>query len=135
MRKNEEDHGARLIRMLTSVLAGGGVAFAISVIVLAGGAALISAGRLSEGTMEQVTLCASVLGCFAGGLYSVRQCQSRLLLTGLAVGGIYYLLWVTAGLLTCGTDSLLGNLQVLCAGLLGGAVAGFWGARPKKRRK
>lgn len=135
MRKNEEDHGAKLIHALTCVLAGGGIAFAASVAILVGGAALISAGYISEGAMEQATLCASVVSCLIGGLYGVLRCRSRALPSGMAVGLVYYLLWLTAGLITCGTDSVLGNLHVLCAGLLGGAVAGFLGARPKKRRK
>ena len=51
------------------------------------------------------------------------------------LGVVFYLLWMTAGLITSGTVSGMGSLRLLCCGLLGGATAGFFGARPKKRRK
>ena len=135
MRKNEDDYGRKLIHILTCVLSGGFISFGVNLMILAAAAALISAGRIPEGAMEQVALGASVAGCFFGGLYAVLRCRARVLLVGMAVAAVFYLLWVTAGLLTCGSAGVLGNLRVLCAGLLGGTVSGFLGARPKKRRK
>lgn len=135
MKKREEEHGARLIHLLTCILAGGGIAFGLSIAALVAGAALIASGRLPEDVMDQVTICAAVLGCFIGGLYGVLCVKSRVLLVGLAVGVVFYLLWMTAGLITSGTVSGMGSLRLLCCGLLGGAAAGFLGARPKKRRK
>ena len=59
------------------------------------------------------------------------------LLVGLAVGGILFLLLLTAGFLAFDTASIEhGGVGVLCACLCGGGLAGLLGGRaPKKKHR
>ena len=69
-------------------------------------------------------------------LCSVGICRSRTLVMGLCVGAVLFLLLLTAGLLFYpGMSIEEGGVGLLCACLIGGALAGLLGGKPKKKRR
>lgn len=138
MRINEDEHGAKLVRYMSSVLLGGAAALLICVTLLFICALAIAAGWLSEQGMMQYTLASCVIGCLLGGLYAVFRCRSKTLIVGICVGAVFFLLLLTVGLLLYPGMSLENQgAELACAGLAGGALAGVLGGgrKKKKRRK
>lgn len=144
MRKNEEDHGAVLLRYGKSILLGGGAALLLCLGFLLLAAVGISRGLLDASIRYQLTVVACVLGSFCGGGIAVRRCGTRGLFVGLAVGGVLFLLQLTIGLLLFDSFSLdSGALGLLFGALCGGAAAGILiggggrrgGVREKKKRR
>ena len=136
MRKNEEEQGAKLVRFMSGILLGGVLALLVCLAFLLLCSAGISGGWLSDRHMVQYTIAGCVFGCFAGGLFAVLRCRVKTLLVGLGVGGVFFLLLLTVGLLFY-PDMSVGERGpgLLCAALFGGALAGFLGGKPKKKRR
>lgn len=133
MGKREEDQGARLIRCGTGLLLGGVLALAVCCLFLLGCAAAVSGGLAGEELGYQFTIVGCVLGGFCGGLFSVRQCGGGLL-AGLGAGTVLFLLLLTVGALCFESMSLqAGGIGLLCGCLCGGAAAGLFSGRGKKR--
>lgn len=141
MRKNEEEHGARLMRYCKAVLLGGGAAFSICMVFLFLASVGISQGLLDGSLRYQLAVVGCVLGSFCGGLLAVRRGPARGLLVGLAAGAVLFLLQLTLALLIYDAVSFEnGGLGLLCGALCGGAAAGILGGgkggspKSKKRR-
>lgn len=136
-RKREEEPAERWLGLMLALLRGGVVALAAALLVLMGGAALISAGTISDGAADRIAVAACVAGAFVGGLLSVpRGGRSGALLAGLGVGAILFLLLLTAGMLLYGDASLeRGGAAEVCACLCGGALAGLLRGSAKKKRR
>lgn len=137
MRKNsDEDQGKKLIRYALGIVIGGVLALAVCLVLLLLASVGISLGWLGEENMYQITILGCVFGCFVGGLTAVRKCGARGLLVGLAVGGVYFLLLLTVGLLFFDTMTPeAGGIGLLCGSLCGGAAAGLLGGGQKRRKK
>lgn len=136
MQRREEEQSAKLVRYLGNILLGGVLALLVCLAVLLLCAVGISSGWLNDRHMVQYTIAGCVIGCAVGGLFAVLRCQARTLLVGLAVGGVFFLLLLTVGLLFY-PDMSMGERGVglLCGALFGGALAGFLGGKPKKKRR
>ena len=136
MQRREEDQGAKLVRFMSNILLGGIAALLVCLVVLFLCAVGISGGWLNDRHMVQYTIAGCVIGCLAGGLFAVLRCRARTLLVGLGVGGVFFLLLLTVGLLFY-PDMSMGEQGVglLCGALFGGALAGFLGGKPKKKRR
>ena len=136
MQKKEEERGAKLVKFIGTVLLGGILALLICLAVLFLCAAGISGGWLNDRHMVQYTIAGCVVGCLIGGLFAVLRCRARALLVGLGVGCVFFLLLLTVGLLFY-PDMSIGErgLGLLCGALFGGALAGFLGGKPKKKRR
>lgn len=133
MHKSEEEQSVMVLRYGKAVLLGGGVALAVSLLVLLLAALGISRGLLSGELQTQLTIVSCVAGSFFGGLTAVRRCPARGLLVGLAVGGVLFLLQLTIGLLLYDTLALeSGGVGLLFGALCGGAAAGILGRGGKK---
>ena len=133
MGKREEDQGARRIRCGTGLLLGGMLALAVCCLFLLGCAAAVSGGLAGEELGYQFTIVGCVLGGFCGGLFAVRQCGGGLL-AGLGAGTVLFLLLLTVGALCFESMSLqAGGIGLLCGCLCGGAAAGLFSGRGKKR--
>ena len=136
MRKSEEEQGAKLIRFLWGILLGGVLALLVCLAVLLICSVGISGGWISDRHMVQCTLVGCVLGSFVGGMFAVLRCRARTLLVGLGVGCVFFLLLLTIGLLFYpGMSVEERGIGLLCACLFGGALAGFLGGKPKKKRR
>ena len=86
--------------------------------------------------MEGAVLACCVIGALIGGMYAAGRIGRRTLLVGLGVGGVLFLLLLTAGLLAYDTASVeQGGGGLLCGCLCGGGLAGLLGGLGKKRRR
>lgn len=139
MRKGEEEQGRKVLQYGKAILFGALCAFLTGLLFLFAAAAGVSAGLIAPGLRYQLTVVASVLGAFVGGVLAVRQCGSRGLFVGLAVGGGLFLLTLTVGVIFFdGVSFENGGLGLLCGALCGGAAAGILGGGgkgPQKRRR
>lgn len=134
--KRQEDPGSQWINAMCDLMKGGAIAGVIAILTLLLCAVLVSSGMLRERWMEGAVLACCVAGALAGGLYAVGRIGRRTLFAGLGVGGVLFLLLLTAGLLAYDTASVeQGGAGVLCACLCGGGLAGILGGLGKKRRR
>ena len=133
MRKGEEHQGANMLRRGKAVLLGSLAGFGVGLIFLLLAATGVSRGLIAPGLRYQLTVVACVLGGFVGALTAIRQCPSRSLITGLAVGIGLFLLTLTAGVLLYENVSFEnGGLGLLCGALCGGGAAGILGGGGKR---
>ena len=136
MRKTEEDQGAKLVRAMTDVLLGGGLALVVCLVFLLICSVGISGGWVEEDLMYQLSVVGCVIGGFSGGIFAVRHSGARALIVGLASGGVFFLLILTAGVLLFEDMSIeAGGLGLLSGALCGGGAVGILGTRPKKKKR
>ena len=89
MRKTEEDQGAKLVRAMTDVLLGGGLALVVCLVFLLICSVGISGGWVEEDLMYQLSVVGCVRGGFSGGIFAVRHSGARALIVGLASGSLF----------------------------------------------
>lgn len=142
MRKGEEDQGTVLLRYGKAILLGGGVGFLSCLLFMLLASVGVSKGLIGGELRYQLTVVGCVLGGLIGGIFAVRGCRGRGLFVGLAVGGVFFLLQLTLGLLIYKDISMeSGGVGLLCGALCGGAAAGILSgggrktSRSKKRRR
>lgn len=136
MGKTDEEQGAWALRCMTQVLIGAVVAALVSLLFLFVCAILISGGHLSQNHTGVLSVCACVLGGLVGGITAVSRCKGRSLIVGLLTGLGLFLILLTVGLLLYKSVAIEeGGLPLGCGCLCGGALAGLFGARPKKKRR
>ena len=136
MGKTDEEQGAWAVRCMTQVLIGAVVAALVSLLFLFVCAVLISGGHLSQSHTGVYSVCACVLGSLVGGITAVSRCKGRSLIVGLLTGVGLFLILLTVGLLLYKSVAIEeGGLPLGCGCLCGGALAGLFGARPKKKRR
>lgn len=134
--KRQEDPGSQWINAMCDLMKGGALAGVVSIMTLLLCAVLVSTGMLRERWMEGAVLASCVAGALTGGLYAAGRIGRRTLFVGLGVGGVLFLLLLTAGLLAFDTASVeRGGAGLLCACLCGGGLAGLLGSMGKKRRR
>ena len=136
MRKTEEDQGAKLVRAMTGVLLGGGLALVVCLVFLLICSVGISGGWVEEDLMYQLSVVGCVIGGFSGGIFAVRPSGARALRGGRAAGGVGCLVSRPAGVWLFEDMSIeAGGLGLLSGALCGGAAAGILGTRPKKKKR
>ncbi len=134
--KKPEDPAAVWLGTMCRLLKGGGVAVVTAALGLVVCALLVSGGMVGEKLMGRGILAICVVSSLVGGLVAVRRLERGTLLAGLGVGGILFLLLLTAGFLLYEDASLSnGGVPILIACCCGGAIAGVLGGRPRKKRK
>ena len=134
--KKPEDPAAVWLGTMCRLLKGGGVAVVTAALGLVVCALLVSSGVVGEKLMGRGILAICVVSSLVGGLVAVRRLERGTLLAGLGVGGILFLLLLTAGFLLYEDASLSnGGVPILIACCCGGAIAGVLGGRPRKKRK
>lgn len=135
MRKGETQ-GTSAVQMTLSVLLGGLLALGVELVILLLGAVAVSKGILKDSAGTQLTVVACVAGCLAGGRLVCAQWPAYRLLAGLAAGGVCFLLILAVGLLTSDSFEIgLQGLIELAACLCGGAIAGLFSGKKRKKRK
>ena len=136
LEKRAEESGGAWLAGMCELLKGGAAAALTALVGLAVCAFLVSGGIIPEGAMDRSVLAVCVLGGLVGGLLAVRGIGRSPLLVGAGVGGILFLLLLSAGALLFPSASVSnGGVGVLLSCLCGGAIAGILGARPRKKRK
>ena len=131
----ERTEEQKALTVATSVLAGGAIAMAICLLIMALGAWLIAGGTLSESWTTRGGLVGAFAGCLIGGGYTIRCVRSRALIFGLGVSVFFLLLWALAGLLFPCPGGATGAIPLILASALGGGLSGILFASRKKRRK
>lgn len=134
-KRQEETGGLWLINMC-EILKGSALAGLVAVLSLLLCAVLVSTGVIPVDAMDGSVMAVCVLGAAVGSVYAIRRVKGGALLVGLGVGGILFLLLITAGLLAYEEASVAnGGVGILCACLCGGAIVGILGRKPKKKRR
>lgn len=134
--KKPEDPGAVWLSTMCRLLKGGGVAVVMASLGLVVCALLVSGGAVGERVMGRGVLAICVVSSLVGGLVAVHRLERGTLLAGLGVGGILFLLLLTAGFLLYEDASISnGGVPILIACCCGGAIAGVLGGKPRKKRK
>ena len=135
MRKAEAQ-GASAVEMTASVMLGGVLALGVELMILFFGAIGVSKGIWKADAAPQLTAAACVTGCLAGGLLTCSRWSARRVLAGLATGGVCWLLVLGVGLLLSGSFELGSQALIELAGCLcGGAIAGIFSGRGKKKKR
>ena len=133
MGKSKEPVQPAAARAALGVSAGAGIALAVSLVILAGAAAGISAGWLVEEWGSRIVAAAALVGGLVGGLCVLRWQRHPLM--GLGTGLLFGLLLLALGLVLLDARPRgAGALPVLLAAAVGGGLAGLT-ARPRKRKK
>lgn len=136
MHKTEEDKATKLVRAMGNILVGGIVSLGICFVILFLCSIGISSGWLNDRAMLQYTIAGCVIGGFGGALLSVMRVRSKTLIVGLLTSCILFLLILSIGFLMFPSISVAGHGAGIAAGCLaGGALAGFMGGKPKKKRR
>ena len=97
--KRQPESENQWVSTMCELLKGGVAAGLAAILTLLLCAVMVSAGLLREQWMDGAVLACCVAGAWLGGLLAVGRIGRRTLLVGLAVGGILFLLLLTAGLL------------------------------------
>ncbi len=134
MRKAEVQ-GANAVQMTVAVVLGGLLALGVELVILLLGAVAVSKGILRDNISPQLTAAACVVGCLIGGTLTCARWNSRRLLAGLATSAVCYLLVLAVGLLmNNGPELGLQALIELAGCLCGGALAGMFGGKGKRKK-
>ena len=135
MSQKEKQSELQVVQLVSSLIAGGLLAFGVSVVVLFITAHLAAGGKLGTGAVDNAEVVASGLGCFCGSCYLALSYRKRILPLGLATGVLYYLTWTLIGVLGYTDVSLLDGTHSLIAAVAGGGAAGFLcaGVLPKRK--
>ena len=139
MKKKErrpEELGGEWLNAVCEVLKGGVLAGVTTILALLLCAVLVSVGVVPVTAMYGAVLAVCVVGALVGGTYAVRRVGLRSLLVGVGVGGVLFLLLLTAGLIAYQGNSIAnGGAGILCACLCGGAIPGLLARKPKKKHR
>lgn len=131
-----EPQGGTWLFVMCQLLKGGVMAGACALLILLVGAALVSFGVLKEGVIPGILMFACVVGALIGSVMTTGRIPQRSLLVGLGVGVILFLLLATAGVMAYGILSPSGqSLGIFLSCCCGGALAGIFRRKPKKKRK
>ena len=134
--KKPEDPGAVWLSTMCRLLKGGALAVVTAALGLVVCSLLVSGGVMGERLIGRGVLAICVVSSLAGGLLAVHRLERGTLLAGLGVGGILFLLLLTAGFLLYEDASISnGGVPILIACCCGGAIAGVLCGRPRKKRK
>jgi len=136
MQKTEDGSGERILRCCKAALLGGLIALAGCILFLLIASIGVSQGLLSPDLRYQLTVVGCVLGGFLGAMLMAGRCPAQGVFTGLAVGGVLFLLLLTLGFLMYDSASFTnGGLGLLCGALCGGAAGGILHGGGKKKAK
>lgn len=135
-KKHEEGQTAAWLTAMMDLLWGGLLGLAAALLVLGAAAVLVSSGVIGNAKADSFVIAGCLLGGFLGGMYAVRRRKSAPLPTGLGVGGILFLILLTAGVLLYDSLPTIGSGGVVaCACLCGGGLSGVLWSKPKKKRR
>lgn len=126
-----------LLELTADSLLAGGIAFAITAVLLLAGACAVSAGAIPQTAELQMVVAACAAGGFVGGVVNRRRWRCRRLLAGTSAGAVFLLILLMVNL-TIYDGALTGEgdaAAVVCGCLFGSAASGFLPEGKKKRRR
>lgn len=130
-----EDKKVKKNNPIANILKGSLIGMASSIIILGIVAALITAGRLSESFMQEMTVAACFIGSLIGTVVLVKRTKTRVLLTGVGVGFVMFLVTLLIGALD--ENSSVGSLTfaIFISMMTGGVLGSIFGATKKKKKR
>jgi putative membrane protein (TIGR04086 family) len=131
----KEENGELWLNRITSLAAGTLLAFAACALVLFGGGALITSGRVGEDWLQGFCLLGAFVGCLIGGCYAALREGRRALIVALGVSLLFVVAWLVIGATLYDALSLERGLPLLGVSLLGAVPAGVLGASGKRNGK
>ena len=135
-KKRVEEPSGTWLDVTSRLLKGSVVALLATMLCLFLGACTVSFGWLKQEQIMGAVSGACVLGGLIGGLVAVRRKPAGALFIGLGVGVILFFVLMTAGMLMHEGSSLEnGGIGIFCACACGGAIAGIFGRKRKKKHK
>ena len=124
-------------RSMTAMLQGSLVGAAGALVLLGVTALLCFLGAIPVALGEYTAPAAALVGAFVGGGYTMKKLGMRAVgLTGISVGGVLFLVLLSAGLLIYRTepDAARSGVILACC-LCGGGLAGLLLRRAGKKRR
>lgn len=132
MRNAEE--GKQLKHRIIIVFVGSLIALVLSILLLLLMALGVLGGMISEDGAYSAVPVICGIAALAASLFAVKKSGTKALLTGLSTGALFFVLLLLGRII--GWREATGNvLTSFIACGAGGALAGLWGARSKKKRK
>ena len=122
---------------VTGALAkGSAAALALTLMLLMGCAAAVSARWLGQQAMERCVVMVCIVGSLVGAAVAMRREREWAMALGLGTGGMLFLLLLALGILLYESAPVLEGVPgIFCACLCGGAMAGILGRKTKKKRR
>ena len=101
-------------------LHGLGIAFGVTLLLMAAASALVLAGVLKPGGIGAAASVCAAAGSFAGALYAAKRRDTQKLVTGMVLGGVFDLLLLFGNLLFVDTPPV--GFAAICLPTLGAAL-------------
>lgn len=134
--KRQREKGSAWPDAAGALLRGSAVAAGMSLLLLLGCAAAISAQWFGQQAMERCVVLSCIAASLVGAAVSVRNFREQAMLLGVGTGMIQFLLLLLLGLLLYdGSPNWPRVPSILCACLCGGIMAGILGRKTKKKRR
>ena len=138
MQKKGAEQGNGLAAQTASLLLGGVISVAVSILLLLLGSCAVSAGLLDQDKPLRLVLGACLAGAFFGGMFTGKRWEKRRLFAGVLSGLVAFLILLSVGLMGYGA-TLEGEsgIGVLICCVCGGGIAGFvrGGSRKKQKKR
>lgn len=120
---------------IKKILKGTLLSLLISLILVAILAVVVYFSNVSDRTVSAVIFAISCLSVFLGATILAKNIESRGLLNGLALAGVYFAILFVVSLLANGSVALsFGNILRLLSILASGSLGGILGINTKKER-
>lgn len=115
------------------ILKGVLISLVISILAMVILGIIVFFADISDRTVSTLIMFLSALSVFIGALILARNIDSRGLLNGLVLGGIYFLVLIAVSAAVCGSVSFeAGNLLRFVSALAAGMLGGVMGINSKK---
>lgn len=128
MRKDKKN-----VSLIKDAAIGTATGLALALVLLLLFSVFIASGKIATGMMGGLSVVSIFVGSLVGALVAVKKHGGKALLVGLCEGALLYLVTLVIGAFWP-SESLIGAFTpfLVVAALLGGALASFLFARPKK---
>lgn len=134
--KRQDGQGGVWGGVLCALAKGSAAALLMTLLLLFGCSAAVSAQWLGQHSARQCVILTCVLGALGGSVVAMRNRREWAMGLGLGTGGALFLMLMSIGILlyeSAPVPELVPENLFAC--LCGGAVAGILGRKPKKKRR
>lgn len=131
----KKDKNRKSENCMFSVLKGCGVAYAITCIVFAIFALILTYTDVSEEYIHIVSIVCAAISCVVGGGMASVKSGSKGLLKGVATGLVYAVILLAVNILAGSeTEGITGKITMLVCAMASGGIGGIMGVNKKQRK-
>lgn len=132
MREEGKKRGGKVFAI--NAVIGSLIGMAVCLVLLVVFSLIIAAGKISGDLMMYIAAGVFFVSSFVGGTVAVKKQRGKMLLAGLAEGGILFLITIVVGAFIPGETLIIGSATVplVISALVGGALAGLLLSKPRK---